>query len=221
LRAKAIFLDATVWSGYSPGCIRYRMASSVSARTSSLEPSDWVRAALARLAKEGIHEVRIEVLARDLGVSKGSFYWHFRDRADLLEKMLGVWEDSELAWLGEKASDGGTASRWAQFVARSIDPVRLTTEVAIRSWARGDEKVGTRIAAVTRKRATLIAEVLREVGFGRSAAESWSEILSLICLGWMERVSRDAQFQLESRDLGELLSDVILAASARSSDSNR
>ena len=221
MKGKEIFLDATVWNAYSCSCIRCRMASSATARSNSLGPSDWVHAALARLAKQDIQEVRVEILARDLRVSKGSFYWHFRDRADLLEKMLALWEDSELAWLGEKASEGGTATRWAQFVARSTDPVRLRTEVAIHAWARGDEKVAARIAAITRKRGALIAEVLREVGFGTSAAEGWSEILLLICLGWMERASRDPRFQLEGRGLGEVLSDVILAASARSSGSNR
>ena len=46
---------------------------------------DWIRAAVARLSDLGIEAVRVEVLARDLGVSKGSFYWHFRNRIDLLE----------------------------------------------------------------------------------------------------------------------------------------
>ena len=43
-----------------------------------------------RLARHGIESVRVEVLARDLGVSKGSFYWHFRDRSELLEKLLAA-----------------------------------------------------------------------------------------------------------------------------------
>ena len=48
-----------------------------------------------RLAEHGVESVRVEVLARDLGVSKGSFYWHFRDRGELLEKLLARWEDGE------------------------------------------------------------------------------------------------------------------------------
>ena len=197
------------------------MASPAPARVGSLEPADWIRAALARLAKQGIHEVRVEVLARDLGVSKGSFYWHFRDRADLLEKMLGLWEGSEQGWLDDKVSDASTATRWAKLIERATDPSRIRTEVAIREWARGDEKVAARIAEIERKRANLIAEVLRDVGFTWSSAESWSEMVSLICLGWMDRATRDPQFQFENRGLGELLSDVILAASARSSGLNR
>ena len=70
------------------------MASSAPARSPSLLPDNWLRAAETRLAQHGIESVRVEVLARDLGVSKGSFYWHFRDRNELLDKLLGRWEDS-------------------------------------------------------------------------------------------------------------------------------
>ena len=49
---------------------------------------------LARFAEQGIEAVRVELLARDLNVSKGSFYWHFRDRNDLLERLLDDWERS-------------------------------------------------------------------------------------------------------------------------------
>jgi len=163
----------------------------------------------------------VEVLARDLGVSKGSFYWHFRDRADLLDKMLEQWEASESGWLEEREARSSTATRWAKLIERSSDPARIRTEVAVRDWARGDEKVAVKVAIVERKRANLIAEVLREVGFSMPAAQSWSEMVSLVRLGWTERATRDPQFQFEGRSLGELLSEMILAASARSSAAAR
>ena len=71
------------------------MASAAPARSPSLHPEDWLRAAQNRLSEHGIESVRIEVLARDLGVSKGSFYWHFRDRGELLDRLLARWEDAE------------------------------------------------------------------------------------------------------------------------------
>jgi len=197
------------------------MASPAPARAHPLEPSDWIRAALARLSSQGIQEVRVEVLARDLGVSKGSFYWHFRDRAELLEKMLAQWEESEASCLDDRQSHANAATRWAKLVERVTDPARIRAEVAIRGWGRGDERVAIKVAIIERKRANLIAEVLRDVGFTWSAAESWSEMVSLLCLGWMERATSDPQFQFENRGLGEMLSDVILAASARSSASTQ
>ncbi len=193
------------------------MASPAPARSGSLEPVDWIRAAFARLSSEGIREVRVEVLARDLRVSKGSFYWHFRDRADLLEKMLAQWEETEASWLEERGTQASTATRWAKLIERVSDPVRIRAEVAIREWGRADERVAVKVAIIERKRARLIVEVLRDVGFSWSAAESWSETVSLICVGWMDRATRDPQFLFENCSLGEMLSDVILAASARSS----
>lgn len=160
--------------------------------------------------------MRVEVLARDLGVSKGSFYWHFRDRGELLEEMLGRWEQEELRWTGAE-DNTSPATRWAHVVAKAADPERIRTEVALRGWARRDSRVAARVAAIERKKAALIADVLRDVGFAPLAADAWSEIVLMVCLGWLDRATRDRAFLAASRGLSEFLSDVILAASAGSS----
>ncbi len=160
--------------------------------------------------------MRVEVLARDLGVSKGSFYWHFRDRGELFGKLLARWEGAEIDWLNAEAR-AGAATRWAKFVARTADPGRMRMEVALRAWARADERVAARVALVEKGKARLIAEVLREIGFAQSAADSWSEVVLLICLGWLDRATRDHQFEIAGRGLGEMLSEFILAASTPSS----
>jgi hypothetical protein len=67
---------------------------------------------------------------------------------------------------------------------------------------------------------TFIADVLREIGFTHSAADSWSALALLVYLGWLNRATRDAEFARSDRSLGEFLSELILAASARSSSSN-
>ncbi|HXW62546.1 MAG TPA: helix-turn-helix domain-containing protein [Candidatus Acidoferrales bacterium] len=187
------------------------------AQLSSLEPADWIRAALERLAKHGIEGVRVELLARDLGVSKGSFYWHFRNRTEMREKMLAAWENSELSWLDGRANSPSMASRWANLIARVSDPEHIHLEVAMQGWARSEEKVARALASIERKRAQLIAEVLNDIGFSWPAAQAWSEVVLLLVLGWMDRAARRAPVDGENRGLGELLSDVILAASARSS----
>lgn len=163
--------------------------------------------------------MRVEVLARDLGVSKGSFYWHFRDRGELLEKLLARWEDGEIDWLN---GDGqaSTATRWAKFIARTADPEHMRMNAALHAWARANERVAARVAAIEMRKSRLIADVLREIGFTQPAADSWSEVVSLICLGWLDRATRDRQFEIAGRSLGELLSEFILAASARNAASN-
>jgi AcrR family transcriptional regulator len=56
-----------------------------------LGPTDWVRAALAAVAEGGIANISVERLARSLGATKGSFYWHFKDRSALVAATLDAW----------------------------------------------------------------------------------------------------------------------------------
>lgn len=62
------------------------------AKADSLTRMDWILAATAALGQSGVDSVRVEALARRLKTSKGSFYWHFKDRPDLLEAVLALWE---------------------------------------------------------------------------------------------------------------------------------
>ena len=198
------------------------MASPALIKAAPLQPNDWILAAFARLSSEGVDSVRVEVLARDMGVSKGSFYWHFTDREDLLAKLLARWNESELDWLDRaQAENESAAARWAVFVERSADPTRARLEVAIRNWARKDQNVAANASVIEQKKAKFIAGVLQDTGFARDAAEYWSEIVQLACLGWIDRTTRFAESQFPSPALGEFLSELILAASARSSASIR
>jgi AcrR family transcriptional regulator len=192
------------------------MASAPALKSSPLQPEDWIRAAFARLSTEGIESVRIELLARDLGVSKGSFYWHFQDREELLAKMLDRWENDETDWLGATVVTPRAAARWAQFIEHCADPGRARLEAALRAWARRDERVAARISSIEKKRTKHVASVLRDIGFTPELADSWAEIALLVYLGWLDRATRDLEFQVVGRSLSESLSDLILAASDRS-----
>jgi AcrR family transcriptional regulator len=185
------------------------------AKASPLQPNDWIRAALARLSQDGVDAVRVEVLARNLGVSKGSFYWHFRNRQELLDRTLAHWEQGELASLDLDADAASAATRWARIVQVTADPSRIQLEAAVRSWARRNEQVARRVAAVELEKTIAIANVLHDVGFTQPAAQAWSEVALLLCLGWLDRATRDRQFQLSGRGLGDFLSELVLAASSR------
>src|ERR1700759_3113613 len=70
----------------------------------------WIKAGFAALARSGVEGVRVEVLAKDLGVTKGGFYRRFRDRAALLAEMLQDWREGRIAAIEQQASlDGATA----------------------------------------------------------------------------------------------------------------
>ena len=203
-----------------PWNIRQRMASPAPIKASPLHPNNWILAGFLRLSAEGVDAVRVEVLARDLAVSKGSFYWHFHDREDLLTKMLSRWEEDETEWLEQvTANSGSVAGRWARFVERSSNLELGRLEVAIRAWARRDHGVAARVSTIEKKKSRFIADILRDTGFASDAAEYWSEIVLLACLGWIDCSTRDGSFQSPNSTLGEFLSELILAASARSAAS--
>jgi AcrR family transcriptional regulator len=194
------------------------MASATALKTSPLQPDDWLRAAFARLSGEGIESVRVELLARDLGVSKGSFYWHFQDREELLGRMFDRWEKEEIDWLDETVITPKAAARWARFVHHCTEPQLARLESAMRTWSRRDERIAARITAIEKKRTAHISSVLRAIGFAAPAAESWAEITLLVYLGWLDRITRDQEFQSQGRTLDEFFSALILAASDRSAD---
>ncbi len=64
-------------------------------RTGRLSADDWAQAALDQIAEQGVSAVAVEPLARRLGVTKGSFYWHFPSRDALLQAALERWETHE------------------------------------------------------------------------------------------------------------------------------
>src|SRR3954470_16413494 len=80
---------------YGHSSIRYRMGMSKTSRPASsdrLGPDDWTRVALAAVADKGVANISVERLARELGATKGSFYWHFKDRPALIAAALERWE---------------------------------------------------------------------------------------------------------------------------------
>jgi AcrR family transcriptional regulator len=153
-----------------------------------------------------------------LHVSKGSFYWHFRDRDELAGAMLEQWDEDERAWLAAAVADErSAAARWAELVAHLTGEAHSRLEAALRDWARRDPRAAERARGIEGKRRGYIAEVLEDVGFTERAAEAWSEMGLLVCLGWVDRASRDPEFRgAPKRGLGDFLSELVLAASARS-----
>jgi AcrR family transcriptional regulator len=199
------------------------MATASPLRTPSLKPDDWINAAFQKLAREGIDSVRVEVLARELSVSKGSFYWHFRDREELLTQMLDRWERSEAEWLANEEFRGAErpnpATRWARFVARASEPDVMRSEVAIHAWARRDARVAARLAVIEGRKTRVTADVLQDIGFTKESADAWAGMILLVYQGWVDRCTRAADQDGSGANhpaLGPVLSEMVLAASARS-----
>ncbi len=129
--------------------------------------SDWLRAALRRLARHGIEGVRVEPLAKDLGVTKGSFYWHFGDRKDLLDALLDEWSETATESVIDRAEEAGTdpLARLERLTMIASEGFNAQLELALRDWGRRDRLVGRVIEEVDGRRMDYVRQLLRESGF--------------------------------------------------------
>ena len=98
----------------------------------------WIEAGFAEIARSGVEGVRVEVLAKNLGVTKGGFYRRFRDRAALLEAMLQSWREGRIAAIEKQTNLDGTNARERLKALIALYSERMNTEgmgieLAIRS----------------------------------------------------------------------------------------
>jgi AcrR family transcriptional regulator len=117
--------------------------------------SSWIEEGLRALAAGGPDAVRIELLAQELGVTKGGFYWHFDDRRALLEEILDAWERASVDDVIERveSSSGEPRAklrRLSALAASSDEPLR--TDLAVRDWARREPAVAERLRRVDNRR---------------------------------------------------------------------
>jgi AcrR family transcriptional regulator len=123
----------------------------------------WIEEGLQALAAGGPDAVRIEALAKRLGVTKGGFYGSFADRDALLEAMLDVWErestDEVIERVEREGGDPKTKIQRAGVLTFSSDRL-LPIDLAIRDWARRDEAVAERLRRVDNRRMALLREMI-------------------------------------------------------------
>jgi AcrR family transcriptional regulator len=148
----------------------------------------WIDAAVAHLVKANVDDIRIEELSRELGVSKGSFYWHFRNRDHLLDRVLEHWLDRATVRTSRWARGGTSAPerllRILSLPARTPPEKRgADLELAIRSWARRDERAAEMVRKVDQKRAEFLTEVMQELGFSGEEVQRRAAIAQSFMLG--------------------------------------
>ena len=135
-----------------------------------LDAAAWSEAALDALAVRGIDGVRVEVLATALGVTKGSFYWHFKDRDALFELMLADWRKRATLRLIERLDRGNPlpADRLRRLLRLPITGERSAraadVELAVRLWGRSDLRARAALEEVDRLRLRYIAGLIEQHG---------------------------------------------------------
>lgn len=159
-------------------------------KADSLTRMDWTIAATVALGEAGVDGVRVEALARQLKTSKGSFYWHFRDRADLLDALLTLWEDEgTLQVIAAAAHLATPAERLNAVLEEAVEfdvhgVAVSAVEGAIRAWAGQDEAAAVRVRAIDARRVEYLRDELLLAGHGPEVAQRRAEGLYLALLGY-------------------------------------
>lgn len=134
-----------------------------------LSAEDWLLAGFRALAKDGPSALRAEKLARDLGATKGSFYWHFKDIADFRARLLAHWQEQAYASVVAMVEAEGSATEKLYRLAdiAGTEKTRYggsALEPAVRAWAQADHTVSDVLRAVDARRLAYTAGLLAELG---------------------------------------------------------
>jgi AcrR family transcriptional regulator len=142
-----------------------------------LTAKDWIEKAESELAKSGINAVRVEPLAKKLNVTKGSFYWHFNSRKDLLDQVINQWRLRSTQAIIERLTytTMEPVDRLRELLmlpykrTKKIDGSNL--ELAIRNWAQQDNQVKSVLDEVDNHRLAFIAKNFEALGVNKNEAE--------------------------------------------------
>jgi AcrR family transcriptional regulator len=173
---------------------------------SALTPERWIEAATAVLVDQGIDRVRVDVLAQQLQVTRGSFYWHFRDRDDLLRRVLQAWREQATVQLTLRLESAHPDPR-----AQLRDVISLPSrgraaqraariELAIRAWARRDAMARHAVDEADGARIAYIAQLFSALGFGVAEAR-WRAFAAYAYVVAESQIAAPiAQLQRDGRD---------------------
>ena len=171
-----------------------------------LTKDDWLTHGLRTLAKDGANALKVGPMATKLKVSRGSFYWHFRDIADFRAQLLRSWQErSTEQVIRDLDTRKAEPDRLRQFMKRAF-AARRDLDRAVRSWAAEDEEAARIVASVDARRVAYIAKMLVGAGvesrqaLGRAAFLYWAYLGQPIVMD--PRHSSIAESAID--DIGEL-----------------
>lgn len=143
-----------------------------------LSRDDWVKAASEELLSEGFSTLRVERVARRLGVTPGSFYWHFRSRDELRDRMLRSWRDNGLREASAAMQRLGTGPEQVRGLPDVLMSRRLPEyDEAMRRWALRDPAVARAVASADDLRIGVVTAMFNRCGLAPAQAEQRARIL--------------------------------------------
>jgi AcrR family transcriptional regulator len=154
-----------------------------------LARKDWIEAAIEMLAEDNVEALRVDTLAERLGVTKGSFYWHFKGREDLLFSVLESWRLQMTSQIRTLIADtSGTPWERIERLLRIAISARPEVpggpfELTLRDWARRDAKVAEIVREVDNARTDFARLLYRDAGLSEADAQDFAELHMAFVIG--------------------------------------
>jgi AcrR family transcriptional regulator len=187
-------MDTLPYPASADPSIRRRILLPVVSESTRLSAQDWARAALKAIADGGLAAVAVEPLARTLGVTKGSFYAHYRNRDELIAAALADWVRSHGdTGLAEFAAIADPARRLRELltaVVHAVQPLAPSVHLSLLG-ERNDPRVSDAVRRVNRARLELLARTYRELGLPPDRASSRARVAYAAILGLLHLAQTD------------------------------
>lgn len=185
------------------------------ATRTQLDPDRWIETAIDVLAREGISGLRVEVLAKRCGVTKGSFYWHFKDRQALLDAVLERWKagrivDIEKTTAAARGNEREQLHYAIEVYGASRNQKGMSIELAVRDWARHDIRAAAVVESVDLYRLECTRKLF--VAAGMSDAEAKSRSLLLYACVFGLSLMHYTHFDDNLNDLKQRIADRIISS---------
>lgn len=155
-------------------------------RTTSMSRADWIDAAWKTLGQSSLDHVRVDRLARDMDVTRGSFYWHFKNRDDLIAAVLERWFDVlglEQSMIPAIAGKTDPQEKLWTIYERVINGIDGAQYLVLRLWARNDPKTRDRLADEDARRLSHLVTLFAEIGFATPEAARRGAIYQSLMIG--------------------------------------
>ena len=159
---------------------------SMEIKKKKLSREKWLELALEILIKEGNAKVRIDHLVKCLGVTKGSFYWHFKDRDDFIISLVEHWAQVSTPVVVEhvKQVQGRAEERLLELMQFIVINDLTRYDIAVRAWALMEPQVAHIVKKTDKRRLAYIRNLFAEMGFEENEVEM--RALTLVTFHAME-----------------------------------
>jgi AcrR family transcriptional regulator len=176
----------------------------------TLSAEDWMRAALELIAEQGVQALAVEPLARRMGITKGSFYWHFSSRESLLEQALSRWEEHDSRNVNSALGEIDHPRDRLKSFFRRVGREKLTHEVYSELCAAaGHPQVEPVLERVAERRMHHLSAAFEELGMDPVIARHQARLTYSVYLGFLQLQRQNQTPSLSSEEFEAYIEHVI------------